>query len=195
MSKSLRREITVGLVVSVVSGLIVIYLTDGTLTKVGARISGAFFAAWNVVVGTTPIPRWLLGLLIVLSVIPVSRAIRRWFFTPEEATFLDYKEDIFEGLRWRWGYQGGAIEPLWCFCRTCDTVLVYSEEDFDDGGFGREFRVRTSFTCERCGEKKATLNGRKAEVVARITRLIDRAIRVGEWKNVVEKKGRAASNE
>ena len=102
----------------------------------------------------------------------------------------DYTEDEFDGLVWRWHYGfGGSIESPWCFCPVCDSVLVYSEEG---GSMYEERRPAVHFTCEVCRVRRGTLDGDRAYIVARIRRLIDRKLRVGEWLAVVAQKQKRA---
>jgi len=62
-------------------------------------------------------------------------------------------------------------------------------------GYGASGSPIMHVTCERCGARKATLEGHHDSVVARVTRLIDRNLRVGDWRKSVERKRALASNE
>ncbi len=146
-------------------------------------------ACWQYGVGAISIPRWLFAALVVLSASLIALLIvnmRRAAKSPSE---YDYNENHFEGVLWRWHYApGGMITNLWCYCPTCDTVLVY-RDDYDDGrGYSGIGNPVMHVTCERCGPKQATLAGHRESAVARVTRQIERNLRVGDWRKVVERK-------
>jgi hypothetical protein len=140
-------------------------------------------ACWSVVIQKSEIPNWLLGCFIILSAYTVAKIISA--FRKDGGPSKDeYIEDRFDGLVWKWRYSfDGAIHDPWCFCPECDGILIYSEDYKSD--WSREQVM--NLTCEHCRTPKGTLSGHRAYNVDRIRRLIDRKIRVGEWREVVEK--------
>jgi hypothetical protein len=134
-----------------------------------------------------------LGILILFSTILVALVIGKLKKSAQEPTYLDYLEDSFDGLVWRWQFGSrGTILNTWCYCPSCDTVLVYREDFETSYGFGGGMKNVTHFTCERCNSKKATLEGHRNSIIPRIERQIDRKIRVGEWREVIGRKYKAA---
>ena len=57
----------------------------------------------------------------------------------KEHPFIEYVEDMVDGVRWRWKWSGKTIVDLWGFCPVCDAQLVYSETI-----------MGTRLICERC---------------------------------------------
>jgi hypothetical protein len=140
-------------------------------------------ACWNVITQNSEVPNWLIGCFTVLSTYTVAKiigAIRK-----EDGPSKDeYTEDLFDGLVWKWRYGfDGSIQDPWCFCPECDGILVYSDDYSGDWGREQIMNLR----CEHCGCRKGTLSGHRAYNVDRIRRLIDRKIRVEEWREVVAK--------
>lgn len=142
-------------------------------------------ACWLVVTQKTQIPNWLLGILILLSVYTAAKILSAIFRKDTGPSRDTYTEDIFDGLVWKWRYGfDGSIHDPWCFCPECDGILVYSEDYKSDWSHEQIMNL----TCEHCRTRKGSLSGHRAYNVDRIRRLIDRKIRVGEWKAVVENK-------
>lgn len=51
-----------------------------------------------------------------------------------EPTVLDYREDMFFNLKWRWNYSGNKMVRMSCYCPYCDYQIVPVEsEDFING--------------------------------------------------------------
>ncbi len=123
---------------------------------------------------TSAVPNWGLYILVLLAMLG---------FAPRLATALkrrgpkisDYREDTFEGLKWRWVYQSGRPVNAWAYCPHCDTQLVYAE-------MGGRFTPVTVLNCETCNLDILHHDGSKDYLVKKIDRLIDRKIRTGVWR-------------
>ena len=108
----------------------------------------------------------------------------------KEPSFYDYIEDKFERLTWRWRYStSGNILNLWCYCPICDTVLTY-EELIDHYGYRDRY---THFNCDHHGEI-VKIKGDCDSIVACVERQIDRNIRTGDYKAVLESRQPSTEN-
>lgn len=150
-------------------------------------IPGFYPAIWNFLkatsiylVGSATLPRWALFLLILLSAIFVLRGSSRLFRGSASPSMFDYREDTILGLTWRWDYGPHGPTNVWCYCPTCDTSLVYSEDrDWTEYGQGRNLVI---LRCETCGNRVKDFEGDRDYLISRVLRQIDRIQRSGEWK-------------
>ena len=125
-----------------------------------------------------PVPLWL---IIIISPIIISTLIKFYVgFKKKDvelSTFRDYNQDDIMGVRWRWRYTfNGGIDNLYCLCQSDSTQLVYTYD----------YR-QLYFRCETCGEKFGLFEGDHNFVLGMIERQIQRKLRSGEWKAIVEK--------
>ncbi|MBE3040070.1 MAG: hypothetical protein IMZ62_14830 [Chloroflexi bacterium] len=182
--RPILREVGVSLIVAVLLWL------ASYIPGVWQFLSTGFWWCWGMVIQEISWPAWALGLLgigdIVLLVAIVGKIVS-WHRANSGPSWRDYTEDCFDGIIWRWQYShmGGAIIGLWCFCPQDDTALVCFQ--------GPRFAVEreTSYRCERCGQDFVTLQGQSREdIKGTVERQIDRKLRNGEWKAVVESQRR-----
>jgi hypothetical protein len=117
----------------IVSGIILAVILS-LISKVGE-----FF------VSKVSISIWLLSLLIIFGLLFILILI----FKLKSPKHKRYKEDIFDGIRWRWNYDlfNGITEPV-PYCLFDDTLLVYSS-----------WNNKTSFECETCKTRQAFFDG------------------------------------
>lgn len=63
-----------------------------------------------------------------------------------------YKQDMFEGMLWKWKYKGEKIIDLWCYCPTCGSMLHVDDENCKTTtSLGEK---TTFFICDTCGERE-----------------------------------------
>jgi hypothetical protein len=185
----IRNTVIASLTTAALTALVQ-YLVPGGWATVFRKVRSVIGGIFEWLGSSQSVPTWLLCLLVLLSVILVTTVWLKIRAANRGPSRDDYTEDEFDGLVWRWHYGfSGSIENPWCFCPSCDSILVY-REDSGDVYVGRKPTVH--FTCERCGVHRGTLDGDRAYIVARIQRLIDRKLRVGEWHAVVAKKQKPA---
>lgn len=128
---------------------------------------------------------WLIVWLIVIAVVIAIAMVLVFFASrepkePPEPTELDYKQDSFFGLVWRWRYADGQIRDIACFCRVCDRQCQLAEID----RWPLEYAVNCNAHGEQhrfTGEPETLLHDARIE--------IQRKLRNGEWKQVVTKAG------
>ncbi len=102
----------------------------------------------------------------------------RWIvslFLPEPK--WKYKQDNFEGMVWRWHYVGGRPTNPVAYCPHDDTAIVWREDDY---------RMWVLGWCETCRRGFGKFDGGMNSVRGKIQRQIERKLRVGEWKSVVD---------
>ncbi len=186
MQKPLR-EIAVGVAIVVIGGVVLQQLTGISLVGwVGPMATWV----WDACSASITMPRWLFALTALVALSAVWNTYSAYRKSSTGPSKHDYVEDHFDGLVWRWSYDfSGAIKEPWCFCPACDSMLVYSEEPGDSYVGKRAF---VHFTCEVCGVRRGSLEGDRRYIVARIQRMIDRKLRVGEWRAVIESKQKGA---
>ena len=111
---------------------------------------------WRLLQASYLLPGWavvLLGVLALLAVVSIIcvtlysiwsalRPVRE-----SRSLFLNYTEDMIDGVKWRWQWQRQSnnkmgIDNLWCYCPVCDAQLVYAS----GAGVNRE----TLLICEQC---------------------------------------------
>lgn len=119
----------------------------------------------SVFLSVVAVPLWILIILILLSLVLVTLFIKRL----QAPHFTSYKEDVFDGMRWRWGYDSSyQIKSLTPFCLNDDTVMVHSEDVLG---------ASTFFICETCKSRLGRFRGNYSENIFRVKRQIDRKAR------------------
>jgi hypothetical protein len=78
--------------------------------------------SWHFMQYTTPLPNWLIGILIFGAIAAISILLIKFKATPSKAiTPKSYKDDIFFDIHWRWICDSfGGIHDLSSFCQICD---------------------------------------------------------------------------
>ena len=106
--------------------------------------------AWTFLMSASAISNWLIGLmtLIALPTIVVTAAVVWQSIRPAGTTrsdWLNYTEDTFFGLRWRWSYSSiGEIQRLTTFCPHCDFQVFPDEAS----AYAAVDRIR--YRCDSC---------------------------------------------
>lgn len=176
--EKISHKIFVSVAASVIAALILRFLTGISLLDFIGFGRDFLKECWHASTGKILIPRWLFSILLVLTGAAIGAFFSNLAKRQRERSHTSYRKDTFEGLVWRWEYSLiGEISHTWCYCPTCDTLLVYR----DTMKYEAEVRPAIRLICERCDQEKAVLLGHRGDVVARIERLIDRNIRVGDW--------------
>lgn len=127
------------------AGTVVAGLVLAALLYIFGRIPvGRWIAAvWRGLVYPVPVPLAILlamiGVLLVVGIRAFLRAVG-----PAPPAWLNYRQDTFLGIVWRWDYDGTHIarRSLRPYCPNCSTGLRGHQEGY------REFT--TSFICDEC---------------------------------------------
>lgn len=189
MANDDKHPIRSKVIAGVLSGLILAALFYA-VPKSLQWIVSALSWFWGYLMSGVSIPHWLLWFLIIVSTVTVIRWIRSLSKRDDEINELTvrmYTQDSFEGVTWRWsyGYYGSPIN-ISPYCPACDSQLVYVRNN--------EFSFRpsssVSFYCENCKMERTRIEGGDHRyAISMIERLIDRKIRNGEWKRLIESHG------
>lgn len=139
-----------------------------------------------VLLQTTLVPNWLLGLLalgtaltVLLVVVVVCAGIRQDESLKPE--WNSYSTDNFFGLRWRWRYlDGGQPFNIVAFCPRCDLQLHPQQ------GSGYQATDRIAFRCESCGQFGIELEESESSLEDKTARFIQQKIRNGQWREHVQ---------
>lgn len=179
------RTIAITVAGALITSAILHVFTGFTYAGAWQWFCGVLGAAWRLCIASVGVPAWLLVILGILSLAFIVVVISEVWDVYRKPSPNDYKRDAFDGLVWRWGYTStGRIKDPWCFCPSCDAVLVYTEKDVSRLGEIGSVWV-TELHCDHCNCMVARFDGGHEATVDRIRRLIDRKIRVGEWQEVV----------
>ncbi len=66
-----------------------------------------------------------------------------------EPKFKLYRTDMFHGMLWRWKYKKKSVIDLWCYCPTCEAMLMVDDENCKTtSNLGEK---RTFFVFNECG--------------------------------------------
>jgi hypothetical protein len=143
------------------------------------NIAGLF---WSHLKGTSGLPNWGLYVLVFIALHALINFAKR-LLRPKGPNVSAYNQDSFMDIVWRWSYIGEQAQNPWAYCPYCDTMLVYSEQR----GYPSRRVEQTTLTCERCNRALLHHNGDRDYLVAKILRQIDRNIRTGDWKTIINK--------
>jgi hypothetical protein len=152
------------------AGTVAASLVVAALIYVFGRI-----AVWQ---GFVLVGRWLvhpvsLPLVVVVvmagAVVVLLVGLLLKFKQPPPPAWLDYWQDNFLGIVWRWRYEDGQIvrSSITPYCPQCGTRLRGSQQ-----GYGI---MTTSFICDECHFQK-DIQATIPEVIARIERLVEREV-------------------
>ena len=69
-----------------------------------------------------------------------------------EPKYKMYRQDMFEGMLWKWKYKGEKVIDLWCYCPSCGSMLHVDDENCRaTANLGEKM---TYFICDTCNEKE-----------------------------------------
>jgi len=96
-------------------------------------------------------PQWavivtflVLTLMVVFIIVLIVKIV--------EPKHKQYRQDMFEGMLWKWHYKGDKIIDLWCYCPTCKSMLHVDDENCNaTSSLGDK---TTFFVCDTCDEKE-----------------------------------------
>lgn len=167
-----------------VAGAVVTVVATSIWGKLGAVwdwLAAGVSAAWRQLLGTSALPNWVVYLLVLMAIQSLMYWAFRWIGSRKDS-ISRYNQDGFLGARWKWSFTSGAVRGLWAYCQRCGTALVYSH----DGGAYTMKPATVSLHCENCGSREVTSDGRREDLIGRVTRQIHRKVESGEWRAVVD---------
>ena len=101
---------------------------------------------WSTLTSSHQVPGYLIAIVCLLAILGISQIFSKVCSlsrTETEPDFLKYREDMVDGVKWRWDWNNNHIVSLQAFCPNCDAQLV-AMESFNE----------THFVCERCSSNK-----------------------------------------
>ena len=182
--------ITKTAIATAIGGLVVAVILQyfGLLPRVFSWLWEGALWVWGMLVSSHPITGWAILVLVLLALsglIIIGMAVIEILQAKNKPPFATYTEDMVDGVKWRWAWQGETIVNLRSFCPTCDSQLIY-----------RLRPTGTLLICERCpadefsvgvgvlGKVIEFMPGRDWENVLRAaTWEIERRIRTNEWES------------
>ena len=168
LNKIAEHPIAATIIGTVGSSIILWILSFIPITR--GWIWSAMSWAYDMLIRGYIIPLWviiLVGLYTLFGLVILFIYVYRRLSRPP---YLDYTEDIIEGLKWRWSWSSDGVSDLWCFCHKCDALLIRTNAGISMCGF----------RCERCLDIPVFKNGAVNDFLGKIKREIDRRIRTGE---------------
>ena len=167
-------------------------ISGGILFAIGAiyssvhwwgQVHTALTAAWLFAIADVPVPRWFFWILVLCVVLGIALVgaliLTKSQEIPDER--LNYKEDDFLNLLWRWRYEGGQVSHLNAYCNYCDYQL-----DID---ISRSYSEPcTDYLCPNCGRTNETFNMERMHIENRVIKLIQLKLRNGGWKQARQRK-------
>lgn len=143
-------------------------------------LANVFLSLSSLMVSVTAVPNWLLALLILGAIaVFIVLTIVLWaiaFPSKSSPSFINYTQDEFFGIRWRWRYDGDtSIYNLVSFCPRCD----YQVHPRNVSGFRAIDHL--GYRCDDCGATLGDFEMSLEELSSRVTRKIHQKIRTGSW--------------
>lgn len=142
-------------------------------------------ASWAFFFSTSPVPHWLIGLGIILSIIAAATLIMVIIAAiaarpaksaqQSQVDWHAYTTDLFYGVRWRWDYEpSGQVRNPICFCPRCDCQLAMEEP--------RGILELTIFHCPRCEQIVKEVENTPYQIEQTVVAFIERKLRNDLWK-------------
>lgn len=96
-------------------------------------------------------PQWAIissflaiGIMVVFIIVLIIKII--------EPKYKMYRQDMFEGMLWKWKYKGDKVIDLWCYCPHCGSMLHVDDENCKTTTTLGE--KTTFFVCDTCDERE-----------------------------------------
>jgi hypothetical protein len=188
MSKEKDRSLRNGVIAAIVSAVALPVLA-WLFGWLGALFD-ALAAVWRFFITSSPVPRWLIALLVLITFGSVyallKQTLRALAKAAAESSWRAYTQDVFlgfDGALWRWQYSStdSTVLRVAPFCPRCDMVLFQRYEGANYIGY------QTKFLCENCQWESTEIEGSPDQLEDRVKRLINRKIRSGEWEATVRR--------
>lgn len=126
---------------------VVVALVVGYLLGLWSELAWALGGLWYLLVDSTPVPNWLLGIFALCALI-----VAGWLgasLRPSRASARRSpisSQDIFFNIRWRWSHgPSGRVQDLASYCLRCGERLVLKDVAANRPAARYECR------CDRCG--------------------------------------------
>lgn len=146
-------------------------------------VSNYISGLWHFIFSSTSTPNWVLGFLILVSAIALSKLARN-ILRPVDGlhqnviNWHDYTTDNFFNTIWRWNYRTDKITDLSPFCSHCDFRVFPQSNDMYDSSI--------SLSCGNCSTLLKRFEKSYDQVERDVMLKIDHNLRTGKWKDIVE---------
>ncbi len=183
-AKKLIVNVIIGVTISVIA-IVIAGLVSPVVNKSLSALGVSLLTPWQWIVDTSrlslSVPVWLIslfGMLVLIEVISWGRRLipkQKKILLPP--AWMDYTDDIFAGLRWRWEYRkqgsGWMISDLTCYCPEDDSVLILIEDE--------------STVCPICSKRYETQKELpeipvRLDLKEHVTLLIEHKLRTTVWE-------------
>lgn len=162
--------VTTAVLSTVISTPIVAYVKSESFSE-------AFISIFNWIINlikdilTFGVPLWVL-MLIVIAYFMLVRPLAKLIEKNSKPQFLDYTNDLIEGIRWEWQWiniygKYDISTKMAAICTTCNGYLVFNKHSYYTNILG----------CEHCGFKKDIGDRNPEEYLDKTKREIYRRVR------------------
>lgn len=157
---------------------------SAAVLEAGWRAAGeaiSVFGRW--LSRSDPRPNWLWSGLWIVSAIALMIGSRGLIRRQRSRSFRSYTNGTFGNVVWRWKYWKHEPIRLEPFCPECDMAITYWEGSRGVSRNSLLFEDVVELYCERCGgQPKYAAKGSYKDLLAEVSRRIERNVRTGEWK-------------
>ena len=164
----LAATVAGGLILSETESLIIL------IKKIPIFFKSVFELCWSALSSDYSLAGWLvlgLGIFALFGFLTVIFLLYALLRPDTESEYLNYTEDIIDGVLWRWSWNKNSIVNLVCYCQNCDAQLIFQDN-----------YSYTNLICERCdfprtssqftasvqGDQFYVLNATKREILRRV---------------------------
>lgn len=115
-----------GLIIAALGGTIANLVSEtirGSSLKALSWSWGLISWTWTALTSDYLVPGWALIIIGLLVILGLGR-IYITLMPAKKPEFIQYTEDVLEGVVWRWSWSGNEISNLSCFCPACDATLI-----------------------------------------------------------------------
>ena len=165
MNKLVNKAVSHPLLIAIIGGI-----ASHMFPEVRAWTWNTLKWLWRIFAGDYVIPGWLIavvGLYVLCSLVILAKIAYDNMSRPPH---LKYTEDMIDGIKWDWLWEGNEIKELHPYCQNCYSELLCVTIG----------ALHTSFICTRCEESdKVMPRGIKA-IRNSVTKEIRRRLRTGE---------------
>ena len=138
-------------------------------------------AVWHWLTGEYWIAHWYAWLLGLGDAVVLVVLVAVWLEGRHALTFHHYCEDTFDGVKWKWRYDGnqGTPSSILPYCVRCGLQMTHMLVPVD---FGRAWGC--TLLCEGCGHR-LEVPKEFDHLRVHVARLIEREVTEGRWKDKV----------
>lgn len=164
-------KVLAGVTIALIIALGVVDYLTGWIRSIVPLLFQLPSASWEWLTSKNLVSNWIIVFLFLLALptvvflIILLFAVSRRKNTNEEDA-IKYREDIFEGIRWRWKWSGNVPFDFKFFCPKCDCILEHLFRGIPD------YNEHITLRCPSCGYEKE-FDGSLKYLISRVQKLVE----------------------